>query len=205
MGDKLGARRAHDDRSDLIYKVAEFIGDEATKKWDKSYQTVPVPLVNASSAGELMKNLVISNVDLRWSKQLRTFYSEGKISISNVDNIDLNMEVDGFVEIKKTPEGDIVNVLLQMTEGTWYYFTYDGFSLGTFSSSETFNASLLGDGKKGKVINSKINLYSLEEVIAWTQNYRKLFYGIDEPYRLAMSAEGNQTLKKKEVVEGDGF
>uniref|UniRef100_UPI004048B112 hypothetical protein n=2 Tax=Roseivirga sp. TaxID=1964215 RepID=UPI004048B112 len=205
MGDKLGVRRAHDDRSDLIYKVAEFIGDEATKKWDKSYQTVPIPLVNASGAGELMKNLVISNVDLRWSKQLKTFYSEGKISLSNVNNLDLNMEVDGFVEIKKTPEGDIVNVLLQMTEGTWYYFTYDGFSLGTFSSNEAFNASLLGDGKKGKITNSKVNVYTLEEVIAWTQNYRKLFYGIDEPYRLAMSADGNQTLKKKEVVEGDGF
>lgn len=204
MGDKLGIRRAHDDRSDLIYKVAEFIGDEATKKWDKSFQTVPLPLVNASSAGELMKNLVISNVDLKWSKQLRTFYSEGKISVSNINNLDINMELDGFVEIKKTPEGDIVNVLIQMTEGTWYYFTYDGFSLGAFSSNEAFNASL-GSTGKGKMGNSKINLYSLEEVIAWSRNYRKLFYGIDEPFQLAMSSDGNQTLKKKEVVEGDGF
>ncbi|MFT6054345.1 MAG: hypothetical protein ACJAS3_001301 [Roseivirga sp.] len=206
MGDKLGVRRAHDDRSDLIYKVAEFIGDEATKKWDASYQSVPIPLVNASSAGELMKNLVISNVDLKWSKQLRSFYSEGKISVSNINNLDINMELDGFVEIKKTPEGDIVNVLIQMTEGTWYYFTYDGFRLGAFSSNEVFNASLLGgDGKKNKIGNSKIGLYSLEEVIAWAQNYKKLFYGIDEPFVLAMAGDGNQKLKKKEVVEGDGF
>jgi hypothetical protein len=162
--------------------------------------------VNASSAGELMKNLVISNVDLKWSKQLRTFYSEGKISVSNINNLDINMELDGFVEIKKTPEGDIVNVLIQMTEGTWYYFTYDGFTLGAFSSNEGYNASLLaGGGKNGKATNSKVSLYSLEEVIAWSQNYRKLFYGIDEPFKLAMSADGNQTLKKKEVVEGDGF
>jgi len=47
--------------------------------------------------------------------------------------------------------------------------------------------------------------YSLEEVIAWSRNYRKLFYGIDEPYKLLMSADSNQSLKKKEVVEGDGF
>ena len=210
MGEKLGVRRAHEDRSDLIYKAAEFIGDAAVKKWDNSYQSVPIPLVSAAPAGELMKNLVISNVDLRWSKQLKTFYSEGKISVSNINNIDINMELDGFVEIKKTPEGDIVNVLLQMTDGTWYYFTYDGFSLGTFSSNEAFNASIAtpldGKGKsKPKVGDFKVFSYSLEEVIAWSQNYRKLFYGIDEPYKLLMSADSNQSLKKKEVVEGDGF
>ncbi len=210
MAEKLGIKRAHDDRSDLIYKAAEFIGDEAVKKWDKSYQTVPIPLVNASANGELMKNLVISNVDLRWSKQLRTFYSEGKISVSNINNIDINMELDGFVEIKKTPEGDIVNVLIQMTDGTWYYFTYDGFSLGAFSSNAAFNASIGNplDGKgrsKPKVGEFNVFSYSLEEVIAWSRNYRKLFYGIDEPYKLLMASESDQSLKKKEVVEGDGF
>ena len=211
MGEKLGIKRAHDDRSDLIYKAAEFIGDEAVKKWDRSYQSVPIPLVSASANGELMKNLVISNVDLRWSKQLKTFYSEGKISVSNINNIDINMELDGFVEIKKTPEGDIVNVLIQMTDGTWYYFTYDGFSLGTFSSNEAFNASIAnpldakGKSSKPKVGDFNVFAYSLEEVIAWSRNYRKLFYGIDEPYKLLMSADSNQSLKKKEVVEGDGF
>jgi hypothetical protein len=172
---------------------------------------VPIPLVSASANGELMKNLVISNVDLRWSKQLKTFYSEGKISVSNINNIDINMELDGFVEIKKTPEGDIVNVLIQMTDGTWYYFTYDGFSLGTFSSNEAFNASISnpldakGKSSKPKVGDFNVFAYSLEEVIAWSRNYRKLFYGIDEPYKLLMSADSNQSLKKKEVVEGDGF
>ena len=211
MGEKLGIKRAHDDRSDLIYKAAEFIGDEAVKKWDKSYQSVPIPLVSASTNGELAKNLVISNVDLRWSKQLKTFYSEGKISVSNINNTDINMELDGFVEIKKTPEGDIVNVLIQMTDGTWYYFTYDGFSLGTFSSNEAFNASIAnpldakGKSSKPKVGEFNVFAYSLEEVIAWSKNYRKLFYGIDEPYKLVMSADSNQSLKKKEVVEGDGF
>jgi len=192
----------------LIYKAAEFIGDEAVKKWDESYQSVPIPLVTAAPTGELIKNLVISNVDLRWSKQLKTFYSEGKISVSNINNIDINLELDGFVEIKKTREGDIVNVLLQMTDGTWYYFTYDGFSLGTFSSNEAFNALIPNplDGKsKIKVGDFRVFSYSLEEVIAWSQNYRKLFYGIDEPYKLVMSVDGDQSLKKKEVVEGDGF
>lgn len=206
MGEKLGVRRIHDDRSDLIYKVAELIGDEATKGWDMSYQTVPIPLVDASPA--LLKDLVITNVDLKWSKQTKTFYSEGKIGVSNVSNVDLNMEMDGFVEIKKTPEGEVINILLQLTDGTWYYFTYDGYGLGTYSSNKDYNAAVLGLGGKGgkqKGGGLKVFANTIEEVIAWTQNFRKLHLGVDEPYRLLMAEDSSQTLKKKETVEGDGF
>ena len=204
MGEKLGVRRAHQDRSDLIYKVAEFIGDESTKAWDNSYQTVPQPLVNVSPL--LVKDLVITNVDLKWSKQNRAFYSEGKIGVSNVNTTDLNMELDGFVEIRKTPDGDIVNILLQMTDGTWYYFTHDGGSLGVYSSNKAFNDIILGAGGGKKKVGS-FNVYAntIEEVIAWSQGFRKFYYGIDEPYRLVMSDESNQSLKKKDKVEGDGF
>ncbi|MCE7994092.1 MAG: hypothetical protein HEP71_19045 [Roseivirga sp.] len=204
IGENVGVRRAHEDRSDLIYKVAEFIGDQATKDWDNSYQTVPIPLVNAST--ELLKDLVISNVDLKWSKQNKAFYSTGKIGVSNVGITDLNMEMDGFVEIRKTPEGEVVNILLQITDGTWYYFTYDGFSLGTTSSNPAYNASLAGKGKaKSKVGSFKLYNNTIEEVMVWTQNFRKLYLGIDEPYRLLMADESSQTLKKKKTVEGDGF
>lgn len=204
VGENLGVKRAHEDRSDLIYKVAEFIGDEATKAWDNSYTTVPIPLVNASP--ELLKDLVISNVDLKWSKQNKSFYSTGKIGVSNVSNTDLNMEMDGFVEIRKTPEGEVVNVLLQITDGTWYYFTYDGFSLGTTSSNKGYNASLVGKGKaKGKVGSFKLYDNTIEEVMVWTQNFRKLYLGIDEPFRLLMAEDSSQALKKKKTVEGDGF
>lgn len=204
VGENLGVRRAHEDRSDLIYKVAEFIGDEATKNWDNSYQTVPIPLVNASP--ELLKDLVITDVDLQWSKQNKAFYSIGKIGVSNVGNTDLNMEMDGFVEIRKTPDGEVVNILLQITDGTWYYFTYDGFSLGTTSSNQVYNASVLSKGKgKSKLGSLKLYDNTIEEVMVWTQNFRKLYLGIDEPYRLLMADESSQTLKKKKAVEGDGF
>lgn len=197
IGEKLGVKRAHDDRSDLIYKVAEFVGDEATKAWDNSYQTVPTPLVSAGP--QLLKNLVLTNVDFKWSKQTKTFYSVGKLGVSNVGNTDLNMEMDGFVEVKKTPEGDVVNILLQLTDGTWYYFFYDGFTVGTYSSNTAYNGAISGKGG-GKVV-----AYSVEEVIAWAQTFKKLHLGIDEPYRLLMAEDSNQTLKKKDTVEGDGF
>ncbi|MEC7754447.1 hypothetical protein [Roseivirga sp. UBA1976] len=205
MGEKLGVPKAHEDRSELIYKVAEFIGDEATRTWDRSYQTIPTPLV-AASGGVLNKDLVISNVHLEWSQQNKAFYSKGKISLSNVSNVDLNMELDGYMEIRKTPEGDIMNLLLEMTDGTWYYFMYDGFVLEAFSSNDAFNALIPNiNAGKAKVGNFRAIPSTKERVIQWVIDYKKLYFGVDEPYQLLMASESSQTLKKKGTVEGDGF
>lgn len=205
MGEKLGVPKAHEDRSELIYKVAEFIGDEATRNWDRSFQTLPISLVNASG-GVLNKDLVISNVHLVWSQQNKAFYSTGKIGLSNISNVDMNMELDGYMEIRKTPEGDIMNLLLEMTDGTWYYFMYDGFQLDTFSSNDTFNGLIPNiNSGKSKAANFRPIPSTKERVIQWVIDFKKLYLGIDEPYQLLMASESNQTLKKKGTVEGDGF
>lgn len=206
MADNLGVTRALSDRSELIYRVAEFIGDDATREWDNSYGTVPIPLATASPTGELIKDLVISDVHMKWSKQTKSFYSEGPIGVSNVSNIDLNMELDGLIELRKTPEGDIITVLLQMTDGTWYFFNYDGFSFTSFSSNELYNATVLNTNSgKSKVGSFKVSLGSIPQISQWARDFRKLYYGIDEPYKLLMSTDSNQSLKKKKAVEGDGF
>lgn len=206
MGEQLGVPRAHQDRSDMIYRVAEFIGNDATMAWDRSYETVPIPLATASQTGALVKDLVISKVNLKWSKQSNAFYSVGKIGVSNVSNIDLNMELDGFIEIRKTPEGDIITVILEMTDGTWYHFTYDGFSFGSFSSNEAYNTTVLKSNTGGNKIGSfRTYLTTIEEITQWGADFKKLYYGIDEPYRLVMAGDSNQSLKKKTTIEGDGF
>lgn len=205
MGNTLGVAKAHADRSELIYRVAEFIGNEATLNWDRSYQTLPMGLVNVG--GEVLNHdLVVTDVNLKWSKQNKAFYSEGKIAISNVSNVDLNLLLDGYMEIRKTPEGDIMNLLLEMTDGTWYYFMFDGFSLNTFSSNDAYNASIgsINSGKT-KAGNFKAYPVTIEEVRQWVMDFRKLYYGIDEPYRLLMSSESSQTLKNKKKLKGDGF
>ena len=206
MGENLGVPRALDDRSELIYRVAEFIGDEATRKWDYSYRTVPISLFNASPNLELQKDIVLSDVNLKWSKQNKAYYSVGKIGLSNVSNIELNMELDGFMEIRKTTEGDIITLLLEMTDGTWYYFNYDGFTLASYSSNDAFNAQIMSTNLgKNKVGSFNPFTATQAEVIQWVTDFRKLYLGIDEPYRLLMASDSNQKLKKKNTIEGDGF
>ena len=206
MGEQLGVPRAHEDRSELIYRVAEFIGDEATRNWDESYQAVPISLVSASANEELTKDLVLTNVHLKWSEQHKAFYSEGKISVSNVSNIDLNMKLDGFVEIRKTPKGDILTVLLEMTDGTWYYFTYDGSRFGSFSSNKEYNATIeRSNSGKYKERGFKMFTRTIKKINRWASDFKKLYYGVDEPHKLLMAIHSDQTLKKKKAVEGDGF
>ncbi len=206
QGELLGVETALDDRSELIYRVAEFIGDDATRTWDKSFEVVPTDLVNAGAASELLRDLVITSVDLKWSKQNKAFYSQGRIGVSNVSNIHLDMELDGFMEIRKTPEGDIFTLLIQMTDGTWYYFLYDGFGFGSFSSNEAYNSLVkTANTGKTKIGNFRVFGSTLVEVNKWVADFRKLYYGIDEPYRLVMAGDSNQTLKKKVATEGDGF
>lgn len=206
VGEDNGVAKALDDRSDLIYRVAEFIGDEATRQWDNSFRIVPVPLFAASQGQELQKDIVISDVSLKWSKQNKAFYSEGKIGVSNISNVNLDQEMGGFVEVRKTPEGDIITLLLELTDGNWYYLNYDGYTLATFSSNEDFNAlaNTFNVGKN-KVGNFNTLLISQTEVIQWVTDFRKLYYGIDEPYRLLMKGESAQKVKKKETLSGDGF
>ena len=205
MGEKLGVRRAHEDRSLLIYKVAELIGDKATKDWDEFSLSTYTPLVNMSPI--LLKDIVISTVNFRWSKQNSAFYSIGKIGLSNVGNVDLNVEVDGLIDIRKTPEGDMVNILLQMTDGTWYYFGYDGSTLASFSSNQAYNEVILSKSNIGKAKLGAFNFFAatLEEVSIFARNFKKLYYGIDEPYRLLMANESAQQLKKEIDEEEDGF
>jgi len=204
IGDNVGVPKTLDDRSEVIYRVAEFLGDDATRKWDNSFTTLPKPLYTFGD--QLLKDIVITDVKLNWSKQNRAFYSEGKIGLSNISNVNLDQEVGGFMEIRKTDEGDIFTLLLELTDGTWYFFNYDGFTLSSFSSNEAFNGYVNSfNSGKNRVGSFNPLLLSQVEVIQWVTDFRKLYYGVDEPYRLLMAGDSQQKLKKKSTVEGDGF
>jgi len=83
---------------------------------------------------------------------------------------------------------------------------YDGFVLESFSSNDAYNAQIpnINTGK-GKVGSFRTIPSSKERIIQWVIDFKKLYFGIDEPYQLLMASESNQTLKKKGAVQGEGF
>jgi len=88
-------------------------------------------------------------VELRWSQEQKAFYSVGKIGVSNIGNQDINMQMDGIVEIRKRPNGDEAVVYLELTPDVWYYWSFQQGQLALLSSDDAFN-SVIDSKAKGK-------------------------------------------------------
>ncbi|MBN8697008.1 MAG: hypothetical protein J0L87_10795 [Bacteroidetes bacterium] len=91
---------------------------------------------------ELRKTLVLSDLKMKWNKDTRSYTSNGKIGIANIDKTQINKYVDGRVEIVKKRGGDILNIYLEMDSGNWYYFNYTRGTMLAVSSNEAFNTVL---------------------------------------------------------------
>ncbi len=188
--ERLGLAEAHEDKTKLLYKAAEIIGDRAATMYDEKTQEDYFSLVSVSN--NLMKALAISDIDLKWSGTDKAFYNpqDSKIGISNIGKNDINAVVDGFVEIRKTENGDVLNVFLKISS-SWYYFAYADNRLVLYSNNEEFN-DIIKD--KTNVAKAKIGEYvfilgEINEVQNFVDEFRKVYYDIDEPFELDRPTE----------------
>ncbi len=197
---RVGIPQAHSERSRFIYKLAELVGEPAVKSWeDKSLQAY-TPVFNMSSS--LEKNLVLTDLNLKWSEEKKAWYSLGKIGLSNVGTTDVNALIDGFIEIRKSAEvGNIMNVFLQVAPGVWYYLNFEGNRLTTYSSHEDYNTAIRTKSKASKAKPGEYVV--LESDIAETKNYvnrfRKEYLQLDTPY------DFNEPVVAGPAAENDPF
>lgn len=190
VAERVSAPSAHTDRTSLLYKVAEIIGDRAAKEYEKLSLVDYTALVNASP--ELAKSIVLSDVDLKWSEQNKAWYSTSKISVSNILKTDINARLDGFLEIKKTEGGgESVNLFIQASPGTWYYISYEDNKMLLFSSNDEFNGLISAKSNAGK---AKIGDFvfapgDIAETLTFINEFRKTYFDIDAPYQLDVPTE----------------
>ncbi len=180
-------KEANEDKDKLFIKLSEVIGEKAVKDYKEKLAADYTPLYLASK--KLVAPMVISNVNLKWSEANNTFYSVGKIGISNIGATDLNAGYNGMVEIKKNPNGDEITVYLEILNDLWYFFSYRQGQLGITSSDEEFN-TLVGS-KSGNVKANQYAAISIgaDEKIAFVEKFKSSYGG-----------EGKkQELKEKET------
>lgn len=91
---------------------------------------------------ELQFNLLLTHVNLVWNDATSSYRSVGKIGIGNILNNQLNVMVDGHLEIQKKRSGDLFDVYLEMDNRTWYYFSYSRGVLQSNSSNMEYNQLL---------------------------------------------------------------
>jgi hypothetical protein len=186
---------AEDDKTALLYKIAPVLGDKVTKDYEERSFEEYLPLSALGSS--IISDVVISNVDLSWSESNLSWYNTSKAGLSHILRTDINAEIDGFIEIRKELDGDVVNVFLMAAPACWYFFSYENNSLIAFSSNPGFNSVI---ASKSNAAKAKIGDYvfsegNLEETEGFVNRFRSLYYGIEDLFYLEM----------KEAADDDSF
>ena len=126
------------DLTDPFYKrsLKDLVGDEAASRLEADmslygeYRNIP-------EAFE--KNLILSNVKLKWNQLTRTFRYHGDVAIIRVGDQLINKKVEAYIELTKRSSGDLLDIYFVLDDRNWYYFGYNPGSLQTVSSNRVYN------------------------------------------------------------------
>ncbi len=188
-----GADEGLGDQTELLYKIADFLGERGVKDYEQR------SLQGYVSLGTLMplaKPLAFSNVNFKWSAKRKAFYSEGKLGISNIGRNDINGAFEGFMEVKKTEDGGpVFHVFIKASPEAWYYFGLEDNRLLVHSSNSEFNTiiSKKTNGGKAKIGEVAFIPGSDDETLAFINRFRRDYYEIDVPYDLNENAAPART------------
>ena len=183
-----GADEGLGDQTELLYKIADIVGERAAKDYEsRSVQGY----VSLGTLPELAKPLVFSNVTLKWSPKMKAFYSEGNIGISNSGKNDINGAFEGFMEIRKTEDGiPVFHVFFKASPESWYYLGIEDNRLLLYSSNKEFNSIISKKTNAGKAKIGEVAFIpgSEDETLTFINRFRKQYLDIDVPYSLYESA-----------------
>lgn len=200
-----GADEGLGDQTELLYKIADIIGERAVKEYEqRSLQGY----VSLGTLPPLAKPLVFSNVSLKWSPKHKAFYSEGKLGLSNISRNDINGAFEGFMEIKKSEDGaPVFHVFIKASPEAWYYFGLEDNRLLVQSSNSEFNSIISKKTNAGKAKIGEVAFVpgSDEETLAFINRFRKDYFDNDVPYSLSEGTSAVKKAEEKKKEEDDGF
>lgn len=118
--------------------LRELIGaDEA----DRLISTVTLTGEFKKYPEQLEKRMFLTEVKMRWNPETDSYQSEGKIGIGNIGKRQVNVKVNGQIEVVtgRIPE---INIYLEADDATWYYFKYSRNVMQAISSLDEFNTAI---------------------------------------------------------------
>lgn len=200
-----GAEEGRGDQTELLYKIADIVGERNAKEFEtRSAQGY----VSLGTMAETAKALTFANVNLKWSVSNKAFYSEGPLGLSNSFRNDINGAFEGFMEVKKTEDGaPVFNVFFKASSDSWYYFGFEDNRLLMYSSNEEFNTLVAKKTNSGKAKLGDVVFVpgSEEETKAFINRFRLEYFGIEVPYSLSEGPAGKKKDEPKKKDDNDGF
>ena len=191
--DLMGGAKAETDRNKLFYKMAEIIGNEGVQEYKNKSIAQYINLSELSS--EFSKSMVFSNLDLKWSKENKAWRNSGKIGISNILYHDINSLTEGYFEIKKTEEGDLVRIFFKYSPKIWFFFEFNTPEnhFISYSSLSDYNDIIASESEAGGLGVLEFGLGELEDVKSFLNKFTYDYMGSDQDYKLEMPVEKSIT------------
>ncbi|HAA18847.1 MAG TPA: hypothetical protein DCP28_08815 [Cytophagales bacterium] len=187
----LGAMEASRDPVAMTYLLAEIVGEEDAMFFDEASLQEYTPVVEASR--ELRKTLVLSDVDMQWSSVNQSWFNTGsRIGLSNVQEVDVNAGLEGYMEIRRTQSGQELNLFMKAAPESWYYFQYSGNRVGIYTSNQEINDEINARSNALKAKPEDFVFYGsdIAETMAFINRFRQTYYGIMDMYQLDDPAIG---------------
>ncbi len=202
-----GASEGLGDQTELLYKIANIVGEKIAKDYEQKSQQAYTSL---ATIPQLAAPIVFSNVNFKWSQANKAFYNEGVIGVSNIGRNDINGGFEGFMEVRKNEDGaPVFHVFFKASPEAWYYFGYEDNRLMVQSSNQLLNDLIAKktNASKAKVGELVFIPGSDDETLAWINKFRLAYYGLEAPYDLASGTSAAKKEKKKDEKkkEDDGF
>lgn len=199
-----GAGEGLGDLTELLYKVADIVGEREARAYETASEKGYVSLGTLAGTA---KPLNFANVNFKWSQGFKAFYSEGSLGLANIGRNDINGAFEGFMEVKKNEDGlPVFNVFLKASPESWYSFSYEDNRLLVHSSNAAFNSVISKKTNSGKAKVGELVFVpgSDDETLAFINRFRRDYYGIEVPYSLSSGTTGAKK-KEEKKEEDDGF
>ena len=203
--DEQNSDPAENDATRLNRKLAVLIGEKAAGDYMTKTAGEYKPLYEASASLDVP--MIISNVDLRWSDTHGAFYSTGPIGVSNLGRNDINAQMEGMLEIRRTDRGDEFSMYLEVSPDVWFYFGYSTKQLGVLSSDMEINDVLLAKSKNAKTKDMELIPIDLEEKNIFLERFNDFYQPAIKKAKVkaAEKKEVKKKTPKKKEEAADGF
>lgn len=196
---------ADDDPDNLNRKLAALIGSKGVDAYVKLTAAGYKPIYDASPMLDVQ--MLLSNVDLRWSPVHAAYYSQGPIGVSNFGKNNVNAQMEGVLEIRRGIEGDEFSLYLEASPDVWYFFDYKQKELGVISSQIEFNDQIEVKARAVKSKEMSLIPIGVEEKDMFVNRFDDFYRPAAKKAKLVKTEKkkvpaAEQKKKKEEQAEG---
>ncbi|WP_439582241.1 hypothetical protein [Dyadobacter bucti] len=198
---------ADEDPDQLNQKISALIGPKATDNYIKLSAAGYKPLFDASPL--LDAQLALSNVNLNWSASHGAYYSQGPIGVSHLGKSNINAQMEGVLEIRRSIDGDEFSLYLEASPDVWYFFDYKLNELGVVSSMVDFNDQITAKAKNVKSRDMSLIGLGTEEKDLFVNRFDDFYQPAIKKAKLAAKTAKKKVVpaaqKKKKEEPTEGF